>query len=214
MHLFAATYRCASCKKEFSSCSPDALRLLPRHILAMFPFCLTKRSGLSTSLVKFMKRCARYGTSPGQVAKIIKEAYAEKVDEDEEAYYGCVASLKVQTDASGQIFNFKDKDMKRYVEVFDTTYGHERCKNGKSKLLVPGPNYIRKHFIMQVEREREFIEVDMRRRESLMFKYDGTYKVRIMNFLHVYVLHLHSIDVTGGEAHSIVWIQCSFNFNE
>lgn len=177
IYLFAPEYRCTedTCRKEFSALNQLLLEKLPWHIVSSFPFVLTKKSGVHVDLVKLLVAGARIGMSPGKVYRVLRELYSRRVTEEEELYYSTVLALIEEPDIGNCVP--QNVAMTQWVEIFNPGYQHIVTRSGVKKLFVPGSKYLAHHFNMQMERQRDFVVADMKRRDTAVGKFDCTFKV-------------------------------------
>lgn len=183
--LQSRRYECTSesCKHHFTAASStECMQAFPRFIQLCFPALLSKRSGVSVSLLSLISKSVDHGIGPTALAAMVKENHTLRHTVFETQYYNII-----QTYLTGQqlyVYSFRQKlkDDSSVVPKF-SSFAEKTGYSG----FTPSAPYLMSVFLRDTERKRAYFDLEVQRRSGKVYSFDHSFKV---------TKHIHKVNGT------------------
>lgn len=156
--------------------SPEFLASLPSWIVYKFPALLTKRSGVSKEIVRLLNSSTDSGMGPKAVKEAILEQHTIRHAELQIRYYSVIESF-----LSFDFGHYREKP-KRLVASLKARPDQIPCfsefddQKGFSG-YVPSANYLKHVLNIDIERKRQYMDLEVQRRGGRVISVDHSFKV-------------------------------------
>lgn len=171
-------YSCKSinCSKRLYSNEDYFLSELPFYVKSIFPFVLSKKNGITQTLLNRLIQGLECSTGIAAFRKMIKETYRLKYETRQLDYYSALKSfLKLQKDSASleSLIGFKLSDeelrtMERFSSFEDTSGYFGR---------IPSETFLKGILIREIEKKEGYLRKEMQRRCGQFLFLDHSHKV-------------------------------------